>query len=148
MKRYMMATTAAAVVISATVGANAATLIDKKLGQFGLEPRLGDCVKWASGDWPWPLKGGWKTCIGWKTEFLQHDFHLIVQGPPPEPAVRQILEEAAAAAAAAAIGTGVLTPVDPASRVAAALVGYLTTRGLERLVAEYDVHVDHRTFWS
>ena len=27
------------------------------------------CVKWASGNWPWPAKGGWKTCIGWKTQF-------------------------------------------------------------------------------
>lgn len=25
-----------------------------------------ECVQWASGDWPWPAKGGWKTCSGHK----------------------------------------------------------------------------------
>ena len=133
--------------------ANGAPLVDKKLAQFGLEPRLA-CVKWASGNWPWG--GGWKTCIGHKAEFLQHDFHLVVEGPPPEGAIRQVLEEAVAVAAAAAIGTGLAVPSpEPASRVAAGLaaakvafIGYLKARGLERLITQYDMRLDHRTFWS
>jgi hypothetical protein len=36
------------------------------------------CVKWASGNWPWG--GGWKTCIGWKTQFqwLDNTLTLII----------------------------------------------------------------------
>jgi hypothetical protein len=95
-------------------GADAATIIDKKLGQFGSEPRL-TCGKWAK---PWP---GAKICIGTgRTEFLQHDFHLVVDGPEPVAAVRNVLEEATAAAVTAALATGIATPtLDPGSRRAA-----------------------------
>ena len=130
--------------------ADAATIVDKKLAQFGIEPRL-TCGKWVK---PWH---GAKICIGTgRTEFLQHDFHLVVDGPEPEAAVRQVLEEATAAAAAAALGTGIATPtLDPASRIGAALaaakatfVGYLAARGFERLISQYDIRVTHDTFWS
>ena len=131
-------------------GADAATIIDKKLGQFGIEPRL-TCGKWAK---PWP---GAKICIGTgRTEFLQHDFHLVVDGPETEAAVRKVLEEATAAAVTAALATGIATPtVDPASRIGAALaaaktafVGYLTVRGMERLITLYDIRITHDTYWS
>jgi hypothetical protein len=157
-KRLTRVMTCATVALSIVAGvvspANAVVIFDKKLGQFGLEPR-DVCVKWASGKWPWSIKGGWKTCVGWKIEFLQHAFHLVIDGPDPEEAIRQILAEAGTVAATAAAATGIGTPADPAARVAAALaaakaafVVYLKARGLERLVTQYDVRVDHRTFWS
>jgi hypothetical protein len=130
--------------------ANAATIVDKKLAQFGIEPRV-TCGKWV---YPWP---GAKICVGTgRTEFLQHDFHLVVDGPEPEAAVRKVLEEATAGAAAAALATGIATPsLDPVSRVTAALaaaktafVSYVTVRGMERILSQYDIRIDHRTFWS
>lgn len=130
--------------------ANAAPLIDKKLAQFGLEPRL-TCGKWAK---PWR---GAKICVGaGRTEFLQHDFHLMVDGPPPEQAVRKLLEEAVAASVSAALATGIATPTpDPASRIGAALaaakatfVTYLTARGMQHLLGQYNVRITHDTFWS
>ncbi|RWK53154.1 hypothetical protein [Mesorhizobium sp.] len=148
------ATVALGIAAGVISSVHAAVIFDKKLGQFGFEPRE-VCVKWASGKWPWPIKGGWKTCVGWKIEFLQHAFHLVIDGPEPEGAIRHVLAEAATVAATAAAATGIGTPADPASRVAAALtaakaafVVYLKARGLERLLTQYDVRVDHRTFWS
>lgn len=137
-------------VVAAGASANAAPIVDRKLAQFGIEPRL-TCGKWA---YPWP---GSKICIGTgRTEWLQHDFHLVVDGPEPEAAVRNVLEEATAAAAAAALATGIATPtLDPGSRVAAAFaaakaafISYVTVRGMERLISQYDIRIDHRTFWS
>lgn len=133
--------------------AQAALIVDKKIAQFGLEPRV-KCVKWASGKWPWG--GGWKTCIGHKTEFLQHKFHLVVDGPNPEAAARRLLEEAAAVAVSAAVGTGIATPSpEPAARIAAAVtaaktafVGYLGARGAERLISQYSLKIKHLTSWS
>jgi hypothetical protein len=130
--------------------ADAAMIVNKKLGQFGLEPRV-TCGKWIK---PWH---GAKICIGTgRTEFLQHDFHLVVDGPEAEAAMRKVLEEAAAAAVTAAVATGIATPTpDPASRIGAALaaaktafVGYLTVRGMERLLTLYEIRVTHDTFWS
>lgn len=135
--------------LAIVAGANAATIVDKKLAQFGLEPRV-TCGKWAK---PWP---GAKICVGFgKTELLQHDFHLVIEGPEPSDAVRKVLEEAGAVAAAAALGTGLATPLDPGSRLDAALaaaktafVGYLATRGLEQLLSQYSIRVTHDTYWS
>lgn len=131
-------------------GADASTIIDKKLAQFGIEPRV-TCGKWAK---PWP---GAKICIGTgRTEFLQHDFHLVVDGPEPEGAVRQVLEEATAAAVSAALATGIATPtLEPGSRIGAALasakaafVSYLAVRGMERFITQYDIRITHDTYWS
>ncbi|MCS3496185.1 hypothetical protein M2189_004855 [Bradyrhizobium japonicum] len=137
--------------LCAMVGnADAATIVNTKLGQFGIEPRL-TCGKWAK---PWH---GAKICIGTgRTEFLQHDFHLVVDGPEAEAAVRKVLEEATTAAVTAALATGIVTPTaDPGSRIGAALaaakaafVGYLTVRGMDRLVTQYDIRITHDTFWS
>lgn len=71
-------TAVAAIALLAVVsGADAATIVDTKLAQFGLEPRL-TCDKWAK---PWP---GAKICVGTgRTEFLQHEFHLLVEEPEP-----------------------------------------------------------------
>ena len=130
--------------------ARAAPIYDRKLAQFGIEPRV-PCGKWA---YPWP---GAKICVGpGAVEFLQHDFHLVIDGPAPEAAVRQTLEEAFQAALAAALATGIAVPTpDPASHVGAALVAaksafvsYLAVRGLERLIAQYNVRVTHDTYWS
>jgi hypothetical protein len=140
----------------ASAPAYAAVDVEKKIGQFGspIEWRL-ECVKWASGDWPWPMHGGWKTCVGHAYQNLQHEFFLVAKGPDADQAARQVLQEALGAAVVAAIGTGLLTPSpEPLARVTAALaaaktafLAYLSTRGFERLADQYDIRVDHRTHW-
>lgn len=147
---------ALAIALAGSSTAKAAISIDKRIGQFGLEMRFEGCGKWASGNWPWPARGGWKVCISPNAQFLQHDFHLVVNGPDADESLRKVLDEALAVAASAAIGTGLLTPSpEPAARIGAALaaaktafVGYLSARGLERLLTQYDIRVDQRTFWS
>ena len=69
--------------------------------------------------------------------------------------MRKVLEEAGAVAAAAALGTGLATPLDPGSRVGAALaaaktafVGYLAASGLQQLLSQYSIRVTHDTYWS
>jgi hypothetical protein len=91
---------ASAAALFAMVGAaDAATIVDRKLAQFGIEPRL-TCGKWVK---RWQ---GDKICVGGgRTEFLQHNFHLVVDGPGHEAAGRKVLEEAGAAAVTAALAT-------------------------------------------
>ena len=154
-----LAAAALAIALGTSAGvpaAHAAVNIDKRLGQFGLETRFEGCSKWASGNWPWPARGGWKVCVSPNMQFLQHDFHLVIVGPDADEGVRKVLEEAVAAATSAAVGTGLLTPSpEPAARIGAALaaakaafVGYLSARGLQQLLNQYDLRVEQRTYWS
>jgi hypothetical protein len=155
MRKYFGTLTAMVAVATVMASAsNAATSIDKKVGQFGLEARVEGCGKWASGKWPWG--GRWKVCIGPNMQFLQHDFHLVVNGPDADESIRKVLDEALGVAVSAAIGTGLLTPSpEPAARIGAALaaakmafLGYLASRGLQQLLDQYDIRLEHRTFWS
>lgn len=145
---------AGALMTASLSAASAAVNVEQKIGQFGSPVELRTtCVKWASGKWPWG--GGWKTCIGHKYDMLQHEFFVIASGPDLDEAAGRIVQEALGVAVAAAVGVGLLTPSpEPMARVGAALaaaktafVGYLATRGLERLASQFDVRIDHRTHW-
>jgi len=150
-KKVRGAVLGAALAIFASTAASAAPVLERHLGTFGspVEWRL-ECVKWAK---PWP---GAKICVGHAYQNLQHKFVLRVDGPSADEAVINVLREALAASAAAAAGAGILTPSpEPAGRVAAALaaaktafVGYLAARGLERLINQYRVVIDHQTYWG
>lgn len=150
MKNLLLAS-AATIAMLGSNPASAATIVDQHLGTFGspIEWRT-TCAKWAK---PWP---GSKICIGHKYENLQHKFVLRVTGPEADAAAKRVLEEALGAAAAAAVGAGIVTPSpEPAARVGAALaaaktafVGYLSARGFERLISQYDINLDHQTYWS
>lgn len=138
--------------LTATKDLHAGTIVDRKIAQFGLEIGA-ECVNWARGDWPWPMRGGWRTCIGHRYFFQQHGFFLKVDGPDNvEATIRSTLEQAAVVSATAAVATGLAVPTpDPASRVGAALtaakiafVGFLTERGLEHLISQYSVTVRHQ----
>jgi hypothetical protein len=150
MKKLLLAIAAVMAMTGANM-ASAATIVDQHLGTFGspIEWRP-TCVKWFK---PWH---GAKICIGLKFENLQHKFVLRVSGPAADEAVKRVLTEAVAAAAAAAVAAGVVTPSpEPAARIAAGLaaaktafVGYLTARGLELLLNQYSIALDHETYWS
>jgi hypothetical protein len=150
MKKLLLAT-AAIMAMSGVNSASAATVVNQHLGTFGSPVEWRDtCVKWA---YPWP---GAKICVGHKFENLQHKFVLRINGPEADEAVKQVLTEALGVAASAAIGAGLVTPSpEPSARVAAAwaasqtaFIGYLTARGFDRLVNQYDIALDHQTYWS
>ena len=56
-KRTIKSVVGAAVLVGMVGGAHAATIVDKKIAQFGIEPRV-TCGKWVK---PW---AGAKICIG------------------------------------------------------------------------------------
>src|SRR6266436_2861323 len=92
----------------------AAQLSRQKIGQWGdpLTPPQSrtSCVNYASGNWSWG--GGWKTCVGWKTEWrhMEVEMYLQIDGPSnASEAVRQAVIDCAKVAAAAAVGAGVYT---------------------------------------
>lgn len=107
--KAVVAAVAASAILLNPLSASAAVNVEKKIGQFGspVEWRL-ECVKWASGNWPWG--GGWKTCIGHKYEMLQHEFFVTASGPDLDQAAGQVVQEALGVAVSAAVGVGLLTP--------------------------------------
>lgn len=96
-----------------------------------------------------------KTCVEWKVKNLQHKFVLELHGPNPEDAIKAVLKDAVAASVVAAVGSSLGTPSpEPSARIAAALaaakttfVAYLAANGLDRLITEYDLEIDHSTYW-
>ena len=69
-----------AVVSSARAGEETKTLFDVPTPLFQTTAK---CVKWASGNWPWPAKGGWKTCSGhaYTTKFFHVGAKLKTKWP-------------------------------------------------------------------
>jgi hypothetical protein len=130
--------------------AMAAVHEEQRIGQFGSP------VEWRTQCANWIKIFGTDQCIGHAYQNLQHDFTLVLDGPDVDQAVKQVLIEALGIAASAAVNAGVLTP-DPtpgAARIPAAIaagklafVGYLSARGLQELVSQYDIRINHRTFW-
>lgn len=53
-----------------------------------------ECVKWASGDWPWPASGGWKTCVGhaYQWQWMYVTAHLKVHMKTPQDIANQVQE--------------------------------------------------------
>lgn len=137
---------AMAAVISTGVApvANAGVSIEKKVAHFA-DPTAGTrtrCAKWAK---PWP---GSKICVGHAYEVMDRKFYIVVKGPDADRAVMNLLNEALVAAAAAAVGAGVSTSGAAALPAAkTAFVGYLSTRGAQRLISQYSISFDHRTSW-
>ncbi|MFG1480780.1 hypothetical protein V5F53_19295 [Xanthobacter sp. V4C-4] len=127
--------------------------IERKLMQFGLEPRF-ECDNWKTIHWPWPAKGSKEVCLGGRIGFLQHEIFLVINGPgSPEEATRKLLEEAGMAAISAGVGTFMASPSpEPFTRAAAAasvakstFMAYLSLRGLEQLASQYKIEIQDRT---
>lgn len=49
--------------MAASAGEEEKTLFEVPTPLFQM---TAECVQWASGDWPWPARGGWKECTGHK----------------------------------------------------------------------------------
>jgi hypothetical protein len=105
-----------------------------------------ECIAWASGDWPWPATGGWKTCSEWKTTWshVEVEAFLDFNGPDDivEDAKNAVIDCALVAAAA---GGAVGFATDGALVVAAAQTAFLACLGAKG-VAELDKYsVSFRT---
>ena len=145
MKSILISTVLAALLGAVLVpAAIAGVSIEKKVAHFA-DPTAGTrtrCAKWAK---PWP---GSKICIGHAYEVMDRKFYIVVKGPDADKAAMRLLNEALVAAASAAVGAGVSTSGAAALPAAkAAFVSYLSARGAERLVSQYNISLDHRTSW-
>ena len=74
-----------------------------------------ECNSWATGNWPWPASGTWRTCTGWKTEFRHFEVEAFLDATGPDNIVQDainavgvcIVVAAATAAIAGAATDGV-----------------------------------------
>lgn len=110
-----------------------------------------ECIAWASGDWPWPAKGGWKTCSEWKTTWshIEVEAFLDFNGPDDigEDAKKAVGECALVAAASAGV-VGVAT--DGAGAAAAAKAALLTCLGAKGVaeIDKYEVAFRTDSHWT
>ena len=115
------------------------------------------CIKYASGNWPWPARGGWKTCVGWATDFrtMQISAYLRVTGPTNiQASAQRAVQTCADAAAISAIAAFVGTPSpEIGARAAAAyatiwpvFVGCIKTAGAA--IVGVDLLIPTVSAWS
>jgi hypothetical protein len=145
LKKETMALVAAMGVLAfGNVSASAATVFERTIIAYNspVEWRL-TCVKWASGKWPWPAKGGWKTCVGHRYETMRHDYVFVVDvggvlAPDVQAAVRAAAESAMPTAnTEAALGFA-----------KKALASVLSQNPLTSDLLNLSVRIEHRTRWS
>lgn len=117
--------------------ANAETNIEKKLFQFGGPETRTRCIKeLKTKGIPACTVHGWEvkcddtwiiTCTEFATDFMQHEFFLVVSGPDAPEALKQTLTNAVEHALAAAIAAAVATPGEVAVKTTAAIAAFKIT---------------------
>lgn len=126
MKAKKLISIAALVIpMAASAGQDEKTLFEVPTPLF---ETTAECVQWATGNWPWPAKGGWKTCSGHKytTKFFWVGAKLRTKWPDN---TDQVIQAATAAAVAYCgnVAYGAAVPAiaaapEPASKTAASAV--------------------------
>lgn len=117
--------------------AYAETNVDKKLFQFGGPETRTRCIKElkTKGVPACTVKGFEVTCddtwivacTEWATDFMQHEYFLVVTGPDAPDALKQTLTRAVEHALTAAIAAAVATPGEITARSAAAIATFKVT---------------------
>lgn len=135
------------------VVATAAVVSRQKIGEWGdpLTPPQSrtSCVKYASGNWPWG--GGWKSCVGWKTEWRHMEVEMFLQVDGPSnlsDAAKQAVVECTAVGAAAAVGAGVYSGGTAA--LAAGKVAFEACIGTKAadVANEFSISVPTQSHWT
>jgi hypothetical protein len=110
-----------------------------------------DCIGYASGDWPWPATGGWKTCNQWRTQTRVMQVHasLITSGPADLSAeAKNASITCAVVAGVAAAGGGVASGGSAAATAAkVAFSGCMTAKGYQ-IADEYQLRVETVSGWT
>ena len=110
-----------------------------------------ECIAWATGNWPWPAKGGWKTCSEWKTSWSHIEVEAFLDFNGPDDIgqdVKNAVGTCALVAAAAAGVVGALT--DGAAAVPAAKAAFIKcmqAKGVQEL-DKYSVTFRTDSHWT
>jgi len=106
-------------------------IISKKIGEWGdpLTPPESEtvCNSWASGNWPWPVGGSWRTCDGWTTKWRHFEVEAFLDFNGPDDVsgdVKNAAVDCALVGVAAAGVIGIIT--DGAGVAAAAQVAFIS----------------------
>lgn len=109
------------------------------------------CNSWASGNWPWPATGGWKTCTGWKTEFRHMEVEAFFDVTGPDNLGDDVKNAAGTCMLVAAAAAGVVGAATdgigavPAAK--AAFVGCMKAKGVQEL-DKYSITYRSNAGWS
>lgn len=130
-------------------------IIKYKIGQwpdpFTPPKSTTECIAWASGKWPWPAKGGWKTCSEWKTSWSHIEVEAFLEFNGPDDVgedAKNAIGVCAVVAAAAAGAIGVAT--DGAAALPAAKFAFikcLEAKGIAEL-DKYTVNFNTDSHWT
>jgi hypothetical protein len=147
-------------------------LVRTKIAQWGdpLTPpqTRTRCIGYASGKWPWPAKGGWKTCNEWATDYKTMQVSAYIKSVSSKQieraavaAVKKAVTTCVGAATAAATAALFATPSpEPAARMAAAYTAgqvvfkaCMTDQAGKRALAgfaadAFDLAFDFESHWS
>lgn len=143
------------VTIFSSMSANAAEINRQKVAQWGdpLTPPQSrtKCVSYASGNWPWPATGGWKTCNGWGTDWrhMEVEAFLVFNGPDnlASDAINATGQCAIVAAGAAGVvgiatsGTAAVAAAQPA------FISCMKIKGIQEF-SKYSVDFTTTSHWT
>lgn len=125
-------------------------IISQKIAEWGdpLTPPQCEtkCSKYASGDWPWPAHGGWKTCIGWTTKWRHMEVEAFLDFNGPDNItddIKNAVGTCALVGAAAAGIAGIVT--DGAAAAAAAQTAFIACMKVKGVQELDKFHVSFRT---
>ncbi len=138
---YMLTVPTTSIASQATV-----KLAEKTVMTWGGPETRTRCIGYASGKWPWPAKGGWKTCNEWATDLKQHRLYLEMYGPQDMekgrlPAIKD-------SCLVAAVATGVATAGNKGAITSAFTACVKTTEFLGRIVvSDFRLNVKTSNYW-
>ena len=148
---------AVCVIIAAPAFSATAEISRQEIGQWG-DPftpphSRTDCVRYASGKWPWGGRG-WKTCVGFRTQWqhMEVKAFLVTDGPDNlGNALRNsinacLVTAAAAAGTTVAITSGVAVPA--ALAAAKVAFGACLTAKVGDVADTYGISMDTQSHWT
>lgn len=86
-------------------------------------------------NWTLKCEDTWVTaCTGHATDFMQHEYFLVVSGPDAPDALRKVLDTALTRSLAFAVGAAIGTPGEASIKIAAAFTAFKLTLATELAV--------------
>jgi hypothetical protein len=110
-----------------------------------------ECTSYASGDWPWPAHGQWKTCNGWTTKWRHMEVEAFLDFNGPDNVTEDAKNAVGNCALVAAAAAGVVSIVtDGAGAAAAAQTAFITCLKAKAIqeADKYSVSFRTATHWT
>ena len=130
-------------------------ILSQKVAEWGdpLTPPQSEteCTGYASGDWPWPAHGGWKTCNQWTTKWRHMEVEAFLDFNGPDDISTDARNAVGTCALVAAASAGIVAiATDGAATAAAAqtaFVACLKVKGVQEL-DKYSVTFRTASQWT